>query len=405
MKKKSFYLCSLFAAALMFTGCTDSEVTPDVNGDGKGEIRFIFNFEGADKVNSRAAKSTAIPTTSWDNVKNLQVLLADKTSGLIVSGRTVDIKAGDSQKATFTNVLVGEYNIVAVANVVSGDKPENDNVTTYGTGVNGAAAPWSAASMVGKNIKDMIIKHKAADWPGFVLEKERAGLTVWEEPSEIFMAYGTAEIKEDDPQTVNMKLQREVALMRVRLDVTHPNVAHVDWGQNATVFIYRLPASMKIEPGTTGGITASDATLVQISNGYETDNPKSGYKDPVIIADPFSRWKDIRVFPNNGGRKNGRDNVNVNAASKDRYFIVVSAKGKDGHYFKDGTSAKDKPIYWYNSIAKNFVPNTIREVNLTITTGGDPVLPPKPLTYGDLTVTFGAVEEWSGDIQQTDIIL
>lgn len=412
MKKKSFYLCSLFAAALMFTGCTDSEVVPD--GDGKlGELRFTLNFEGTNDVNNRAAtKSTAIPVTSWKNVKNLQVLLVNQGTGLITSGRTVTVDpAKTTQTEAFTNVLVGDYDIVAVANVVS----PGDNVWTYGTAGANVEAPWSAASMVGKSIDEMIIKHaQTTTWPSHIsatdpIREASRNKKLCLEPSEIFMGYSTGsvvKINEGETTETSISLKREVSLMRVRMDVSHKNVENVLWTEDANIFIYRLPVDMKIKKGNTGGIsTTSNPDLIQISTGYNTADPAvAEYSPNKILADNFTLWKDIRVFPNNGGRT-VTDAADADAQSKYKYFIVVSARGKKGHKYADGSDAEGKPIYWYNSIAKNFVKNNIREVNLTITTGGYKEIPVDPKTYGNITVTFGAVEQWNKTILTSEIIL
>ena len=70
-------------------------------------------------------------------------------------------------------------------------------------------------------------------------------------------------------------------------------------------------------------------------------------------------WRDVVVFPNNGGRAN--DSATTGTADRQRqYFIVVSGRGKAGHILGDGTALpNDATVYWSGVVKENFVPNVI----------------------------------------------
>lgn len=408
MKKKSFYLCSLFAAALMFTGCSDSEVTPGDEGNtGEGkELKVTFNFGevAADPV-ARATVTTAKPPTDWSYITNLKIFMYDNTdpNKTIKIAREINKPTAGSHTETFTNVLTGNYTVVAIATTGS-------NFLQYGT--NGAdAKAWAASDMIGKPVKDMLIKHKNSTFPaaaGTYLN----GKTAVMEPSEVFTGNAQAEITTTSNGTVTVNLVRDVSMMRVRLNVKHDNVKFVNWDSNAAVFIYRLPQTISIASNADGGgVSASNTTAsIQFAENYWKTSAAlpAGYTGSVATDADFTLWRDIVVFPNNGSR--------AGTASASKYFIAISATGGPGHKFADGSDANGQKVYWYNvveqvaadgTIVTNsdlFLPNQIREVNLTVTTGGYKELPPDPKTYGNLKVIVNAPTAW-GPISSTNIEL
>ena len=72
----------------------------------------------------------------------------------------------------------------------------------------------------------------------------------------------------------------------------------------------------------------------------------------------------------------------------------------------DGTALpNDATVYWSGVVKENFVPNVIREVNLTLRTGGSTTVPVTPTEYGGLTITVGAPTPWDSNIVNSDIIM
>lgn len=63
------------------------------------------------------------------------------------------------------------------------------------------------------------------------------------------------------------------------------------------------------------------------------------------------------------------------------------------------------PVYWSGLIKQNFTPNTIREVNLTLRSGGTTEVPTKPRDEGGLTIDVTAPEAWSSNIVESALTL
>ena len=173
-----------------------------------------------------------------------------------------------------------------------------------------------------------------------------------------------------------------------------------------------LENGMLFMPGkaaNAGGVssTSTDANILAVKDGtiFNTANPTSGYDPKVILGGNFTMWRDIIVWPNNGGRAvNGASTAE---ASTDRqYFIVVSGRGKAGHILANGDEmSTDGPVYWSGLIKENFTPNTIREVNLTLRSGGTTDVPTKPRAEGGLTIGVSAPEAWSSNIVESALTL
>lgn len=158
-----------------------------------------------------------------------------------------------------------------------------------------------------------------------------------------------------------------------------------------------------------GGVnsTSTETHVLSIKDGtvFKTSNPTSGYSTTNILNGNFTMWRDVIVFPNNGGRAiNG--GATAEASTERQYFIVVSGLGKNGHVLADGnTLTADTPIYWSGLIKENFTPNTIREVNLTLRSGGTTVVPVKPRKEGGLIIDVDDPEAWSSNIVESALVL
>lgn len=368
-----------------------------------------MNFEGV-SANTKA-QSTAIPATSWANIKQVQFLLYDATNNVRFSA--VAIPSASSKTFTYTDVPAGTYKLVAVANA----KSSTDKIVTYSDGGT-TPVEWDMWNVRQKKADKLVMKHKSIAFPAFCKEKlTTAGNTAYSEPSEIFM--GSVEnvvVAAGATVTPTVALKREVSLMRVRLNVKEgqngvDNNTTVDYTKDASILIYRLPEKMSVLAGNTGGVSANSINThvlsVFESDGiFNTNNPSSGsgYTGTVLSGN-FTMWRDIIVFPNNGGRANNSATT-ANADGSRQYFIVVSASGKAGHVLANGTKLNSPaPVYWSGVVKENFVPNVIREVNLTLRTGGTTDVPTAPTTYGGLTITVSDPVAWSSNIVESSIIM
>ncbi len=406
MKKRFSLLWSLLAMVVV-CACSKSGGS-DYPDPEKAGLTFQVTFDKTG-MEGRAPQSTAIPETSWSNIKQLQFLLYN-TSGQVVYSTIVNPTSALTT-FTYTDVPVGTgYTLVAVANV----KSSSDAITTY---LDGGTTPteWTMWNVRQKTLPNLVIEHKAGDFPTFCSSKlTTAGNTAYTEPSEIFMgASASFDVTTGITTTVPaIALKREVAMLRVRLNVKDSetdNLNTVDFTKDASIMIYRLPDNMKVGAANAGGVssTSTDANILAVKDGtiFNTANPTSGYDPKVILGGNFTMWRDIIVWPNNGGRAvNGASTAE---ASTDRqYFIVVSGHGATGHILANGDEmAADGPVYWSGLIKENFTPNTIREVNLTLRSGGTTDVPTKPREEGGLTISVGTPEAWSSNIVESALTL
>lgn len=406
MKKRFSLLWSLLAMVVV-CACSKSGGS-DYPDPEKAGLTFQVTFDKTG-MEGRAPQSTAIPETSWSNIKQLQFLLYN-TSGQVVYSTIVNPTSALTT-FTYTDVPVGTgYTLVAVANV----KSSSDAITTY---LDGGTTPteWTMWNVRQKTLPNLVIEHKAGDFPTFCSSKlTTAGNTAYTEPSEIFMgASASFDVTTGITTTVPaIALKREVAMLRVRLNVKDSetdNLNTVDFTKDASIMIYRLPDNMKVGAANAGGVssTSTDANILAVKDGtiFNTANPTSGYDPKVILGGNFTMWRDIIVWPNNGGRAvNGASTAE---ASTDRqYFIVVSGRGATGHILAHGDEmAADGPVYWSGLIKENFTPNTIREVNLTLRSGGTTDVPTKPREEGGLTISVGTPEAWSSNIVESALTL
>lgn len=407
--RKPIMLSSLFVALLM-SACAGQNDNPGRDGAEKSDLVVKLSLEDANGAKTRAAQSAAIPETSWSNIRQVQLFLYDASNTV----RFSDIITPSASNTTFTytDVPVGTYTVVVVANAQS----STDAISTY---LDGGTSPveWTMWNVRQKQVGNMVLKCKPGTFPEFCASA-MAGKTAFMEPAEIFMgsASNVTVAAEGTVNVPSITLKREVSLMRVRLnvkeggDTNNDNSANgVDFNQDASIMIHRLPDSMTIQEGNAGGVgsTSSVANVISLSGSeiFHTNDPASGYNPATILGGNFTMWRDIVVFPNNGGRANNSA-VGGMASTQQQYFIVVSGRAKAGHILGDGTTlASDATVYWSGVVKENFVPNVIREVNLTLRTGGSTTVPTSPTEYGGLTIEVGAPAAWDSNIVVSDIIL
>lgn len=410
MRKRSAYVLS-FVMALMMVACSENDVNI-LTGE-TAELRLQLSFEGTTNPNSRAAETTAIPLTSWDNIRQVQFFLYDATGKIVYS----KVETPTPNKPyVYTDVPTGDsYTLVAVANA----KSTSDAVTTY---ISNVAVEWDMHFVRQKQIGDLFIKHKVGEFPQYNKPTGNVAIT---EPAEIFLAYQTnIKISSTQKETASLQLTREVSLFRARLNVeeardestgqTYDMKNTVDFTKNASILIYRLPEYIGISEGNGGGVSTSsdEKQVIAVWNTdgsvFKTADPTDGYKEngKIINAEEkFTMWRDIVVFPNNGGRVKG-NNVTEDATDDQQYTIVISAQGEAGHVLADGTILSEPTtVYWSGLVKSVFTPNVIRDVNITLRSGGSATIPTEPVTQGDLEITVGAPADWSSVVVNTNVEL
>ena len=156
MKKRFSLLWSLLAMVVV-CACSKSGGS-DYPDPEKAGLTFQVTFDKTG-MEGRAPQSTAIPETSWSNIKQLQFLLYN-TSGQVVYSTIVNPTSALTT-FTYTDVPVGTgYTLVAVANV----KSSSDAITTY---LDGGTTPteWTMWNVRQKTLPNLVIEHKAGDFP------------------------------------------------------------------------------------------------------------------------------------------------------------------------------------------------------------------------------------------------
>lgn len=405
MKKVLFSLASI---VLLLSSCGSDEDIQTISKT--GDLVTTISFDG---ITPKAASSTAIPITSWSNVKKIQMFLYNATTGNVAFSAIIDPATSTDKKFTWTNVPEGTYELALVANVKSN---ENDITTS----LDGGTTPvmLDPFNVVNKKLNtEIFFDLKKATFPtGHTFA---AGKVAYAPTSEVFTAYASAVKIEEGKKTDlsvsgPLKLKREISLMRLRIDRTDklesaPALSTVDFA-NASNFvsIEKLPVGLGLKLGSfAGGIyaTPSDANRVMIGsagvNTFKTADPTTGYKPTVIVDNKFTLWQDIRVLPN-ATRAEGKA-ASADADAARRYVIVLAGWAPKDYEYADGTKApKAQPVYWSGTVKGVFSPNVIREVNMNIKSKGYPEIP-NPQPEGELIIEVGAPENWNAIIETEDL--
>jgi hypothetical protein len=409
----SNFVC--LAALVMAFGSCKKDVAGESGETGSLEAKIIFGGTGT------RASSKAIPVTSWKNIKQIQMFLYDPTTGVVKFSDTIrPPQTGGAIQRTWSMVPAGTYTLAIVANAKSSTDPV---VTMIGTSAQG----WTGMNVRNQKIGDLDIQHKALS-TGFPPAIHAAfiggaptGLTPFVQPAEIFMAYaknvsitsGTT----TDLSPTPLELQREVSLMRVRLRTNDKSQlfdnADVDFAHSETsLLIYTLPKDMNISEGNAGGVstTSDDKAVLVAADGAGTfimGDPTTATHNPIEIVDTdYDRWREVVVFPNNGGRVN--NTTVVNAPVTQRYYVVITAHAAKDHRLSDGSLVTDQNgtlVHWAGLVEASFEPNKIRELNLNLSSGGTTGVPTEPAKEGGLTIKINDPLPWNSNIETTSLDL
>lgn len=407
------------------TACSDQSVDQQP----EGEIQnFEFAVDFGEVIKTRA-QSDKIPNTSWtESIKNMQIFLYEGTTvkySYVFDQAAITSAAAGTQPLSKlfvrtdvpTTTTPSGYTLVVTANVNSGSDP----IETY---ISNAATIWNSNNVRKKLISDLAIGYKpttettATKLPTYVKLPAASNRKGVQAPSEVFMGYATGiTLGSGETKTASVALKREVSMLRARLNIEPANgdtdnVNSVDWDQDISILIYTLPENMKLMEGTTGGVAAAaidDEKIILAATTWNTTEPTTATHSAgtkPIISNDFNRWKDIVVFPNNGGRGSTKVVANgTKAETAQQYYIVVTAKGKIGHKLANGsTLTVAETIWWDGLIQEAFFPNHIREVNLSLKSGGNSgEIPDVPKTVGELDITVSSPAPWDTNIIESNI--
>ncbi|MBF0575173.1 FimB/Mfa2 family fimbrial subunit [Dysgonomonas sp. GY617] len=414
--KKSFL--SLFIIGALFSSCSNDD-SPIDSPENVGELTTKLSFEEAGGNSVRAALSTAIPITNWNNIKQVQMFLYD-AAGKVAYSQTITPTASNLN-FTWTNIPIGtNYNLAIVANA----KSSSDNIyTSLDGGANGVE--WGNYNVKSKNINSQIWMglKPLATFPTAYDAKKETNDKPYAEASEIFTAYASnvtiAQGVTTDLSGSPLQLKRDVSLLRVRVDRSDAKLAGVNFAHaNTSILIHRQPVGLGLKLGSfAGGIyaTASNPDHIMVAasgaSTFKTTDPTTTTHNPTKIIDSnFSLWRDIVVFPNATMAEVAAGKLPSGLADNDRkYFIMISARTPDNisvanpYKLEDGTiltAAAD--LFWWATVNEVFLSNNIREVNITIKSSGSITPPVNPTEEGGLKITVSAPLPWNSEIQSTN---
>ena len=405
-------LLSLASAVLLLSSCSsDDNIQTDTDAK-TGDLVTKINFDG---LTPKAASSTAIPVTSWDNVNKIQLFLY-KADGTVAFSDVLDPSTVSDKVFTWKNVPEGTYELALVANI----KSDEDNVATS---LNGGT-DWvklEQYNVMNKKLNSEVFidLKKLSSFPLLTDHTFEPTDVPYAPASEIFTAYtsGVTIVKGEkkDMTSTPLQLKREISLMRVRIDKTNkpesaPALSTVDFDHDKNyITVENLPVGIGLKVGSfAGGIytTASDANRIMIGgtgkDSYNDQNPDiADYKPNLIVDANFTLWKDIRVLPN--ATKADAIAPADDAAAERRYVITITGWAPKDYEYADGTIAQNaQPVYWSGTVKGVFSPNIIREVNMNILSKGLPYKP-KPQPEGELHIKVEAPENWNENIESESI--
>lgn len=432
---KKLFLSAIAAAAL-FSACSSSDDAVDngVNGP-KGELKAEISFQGV-ASSTRAAQSTAIPPTTWANIKDLKMFLVSNATSKVSLAKDITIPAspGASFTETWTGVPAGTYNVVLIAN----SKPQATG-STISNIISGTSTPWTQTNVITKGITgatpDIYLGLAQTTAPtGAVFTA--AGIVPFSEPTEVFTAYSTAPVTvaASTPASVTgLDLKRQVAMMRVRINQDAKNAQGIAYNSGVDLVvdpgadsklnilsIARQPSvayafqSGAFKGGLPTGSVFSDTKAILVATGagiYSKSEPSYATGGKKVLTGDFKAYRDVIVFPNMEVSSLATTSAALNtqtAIADNKYWIQVSAVAPIG-YVPVNAQGVDQPaltkktvVYWAAPIEHVFAPNYIREVNLSlIKPGSIDVLDPQET--GNLKIEVGTPEQWNSNILDSNI--
>lgn len=350
------------SSLILFASCSNEANNQEVITEGEtGGVTLHFDFEGE----MTKAASTAKPTTSWADVKNVDIFFTQ--SGVIKAVKNIavsQLQGSTSKTYSIKDVKVGTYDVYAFAN-------SSDAAMVPEPAKNGSQPLWSAGAVVGKNIDAVYMALKAASPATEVVEGTTQNIR--NKAVDLFAAKvsGVA-VTVGASKAVSLALSRNMALLRIRIN---RNGYQTSMATDAFVKLHNMPEKISAN-GSLDSYTAN--TVIKVVQNFETSDPTPGarYSSGTILSAPYTEYIDILV---------------PESKSK-RPFVVL--KGKNG------SAAKFYSFYIPSGMS--IKKNTILECNVTLTNEGDPTEPPTPSQVGnvDLTVTvvdWGTIE--SGDVE------
>lgn len=349
---------------------------------GTGNLELAFSFEAP---NLTRAVSTAKPTTSWADIKNVDIFFCDPTTDKVITVRQIDGSKfapgaiGTPQKIMFKDIKAQTYNIYAFANA-------SDAAMIPTPAKAGTAPLWSTGAVEGKNINDVYMMLKSAG-------QETVGSTqqnLYDKAVNLFEAtpVGTANpinIQSGKDVAINLPLKRQVSLLRIRIN---PNGYTTSFTNN-DCFVKVMDNPLQISALGSRLNSHAEKSVIKEIAGFSVQNPTVGYNGGTIIDAENKEWIDITIPA--ASRKGSTDGF------KRPYIVLKGKKGAENRFYGFYLPLLPDNSWTYTK------PNTIYDLSVKLTSDGSITEPeiPTPVGNVDLSVSvedWGAVEGYETEI-------
>ena len=377
MSKKLLSMMMISAVSVMsFMSCSNDKSNQQEE-NGTGTVTYTFGFESI-AAKSAVETSTAKPTTGWNDVKQLVLILVNKETKLVDDVREITSIPNDASLTEFTtlidNVVAGSYEAHLVANY------NDSNIATVGD--------WGP-SKKGQNINTFLLNLvKNTDSAA-----AQAGVNAYKPVSEIFVSKKNVVVVDSGNSEVSFDLTRAVSIFRVRVDQSAEINKKVDFqAVTSSVRIRRVATQYNLATGVNKN-TSLVNNLIFSKGCFMNTEPTAanGYDGGKMLSGSLTSWSDQIILP--GGH---------NTVGAEKLDLVIGGIAPVG-YTPLGLSEPltiPTPVYWSGQVQADVTANNILEVNCTLLSAGSIDIPDVG-TYGDLAITVNIVE-W-GNIKSTNI--
>lgn len=370
---------ALLSGVVMFTSCSN-EIEQLKGEQGSGNIELAFSFESPNV--STKAFSTAKPTTSWGQIKNVDVFFCDQSDNIIVTKQiqasqfTASGAIGTPQKIMFKDLKVGNYKVYAFANASDAEMvPHPVQV--------GSAPLWSTGAVEGKNIDDVYMMLKSAG-----TDRVRATeQNIYNKACNLFQAKTTANIESGKDVQVNLPLKRQVSLLRVRINKNGYTTSF----DNGDAFVKIMDNPLQVSTLGSKSSSITKNSVIKEKTPFKVTNPTTGYEGGTIIDAQHTQWLDI-IVP-----AASRENYPFDDGFKRPFIVLKGKKGAEDRYYGFYLPLKADNKWTYTK------ENTIYDLSVKLTSDGSTTEPeiPTPVGNVDLNVSvvdWGAVEGYETEI-------
>lgn len=386
--KKQFSILTVAMTLLMgITSCNKDNSGAEPT-DGSGTLKLSFNFKTTAAPGAKALTSEAVPTTAWENITDLKLVLVQ--SGKVAYVKDVTIPASGSSitpAQTFERIPVGVYDIYMIGNNSKTGNP-------FGS----ATAQLNTGGTITNSTDFNTELFKLIASTGYLGDGPTGA--AYDEASELFIGYVQGTINADAETATSVSLARAVSLLRVRIDQTDTGseantilFTGLEGSANTSIRLRRHASSLKltkVSPFTEAQFNANKENYAFVSTkAFKDSDPLTGYTGAMGTSNSdFSLWNDYVILP--GGHA---------ATGAEKFNLLLSGHAPNGYVGSNGVastgSGERARVWWQADVDGMIAANGILSLNVKVSTKGfvDPN-PPTFTEFGKLKITASLID-WS----------